>query len=186
MTTTGSERPSEPRIHPVGDDSEVLGRRFGKGRVQPINVSRTIARHSGVFEPWSQLARYLAMDGTLPAREREIVVLRVGWRARSVYEFGQHTLFGRRAGLTDEEISAVTREVGAGPWTDDEKDLIGMVDELIEDDCVGDATWARLARRWSSEELIELVLLAGFYRMVSSTLNTLGVQLEEGVPGWPS
>lgn len=186
MTTTGSERPSEPRIQPVGDDSEALGRRFGDGGPRPINVSRTIARHPGVFEPWSQLARYLAMDGTLPAREREIVVLRVGWRAQAVYEFGQHTLFGRRAGLTDDEIRAVTAEIGSGPWTDGERDLLGMVDELMDDDCVSEATWRRLADRWSPEQLIELVLLAGFYRMVSSSLNTFGVQLEEGVPGWPS
>jgi hypothetical protein len=33
--------------------------------------------------------------------------------------------------------------------------------------------------------LVELVVVAGFYRLVSGFLNTMGVQLDAGVPGWP-
>jgi 4-carboxymuconolactone decarboxylase len=79
----------------------------------------------------------------------------------------------------------VTQSPGSGPWTGDERALLAMVDELVDDDCVTDETWQRLSRRWGPAELVELVLLAGFYRMVSDVLNSLGVQREEGVPGWP-
>jgi 4-carboxymuconolactone decarboxylase len=179
-----SVRPEQARIRPV-EDSDLIRSRFPSSSDRVLNVSRTMANHPGLFEPWSNLARFLAMDGTLPARLRELVILRIGWRAGSVYEFGQHTQFGRRVGLTDEEIRAVTWDLAAGPWSDEERDLLEMTDEIFDDDCVGETTWRRLARRWSPSELIELVTLAGFYRMVSSTLNTFGVELEEGVPGWP-
>ena len=109
----------------------------------------------------------------------------MGWRARSIYEFGQHTLFGRTAGLTEAEIAALAGEIRDGPWSEGEMALLQMVDELVDEDCVSDATWGRLSRRWSPSELVELVLLTGFYRMVSSSLNTFGVELDEGVPGWP-
>jgi 4-carboxymuconolactone decarboxylase len=53
------------------------------------------------------------------------------------------------------------------------------------DDCASDATFAALRRRWNDAELVELVALVGFYRMVSGLLNTLGVAPEDGLPGWP-
>jgi alkylhydroperoxidase family enzyme len=60
-----------------------------------------------------------------------------------------------------------------------------MADELCEDDCVGDDTFAALAERWNEAELVELIVCAGFYRMVSGLLNSFGVPLDDGVPGWP-
>ena len=60
-----------------------------------------------------------------------------------------------------------------------------MSDELSDDDCVSDATWELLATRWSEAELVELLVVAGFYRLVSGFLNSAGVQLDEGVAGFP-
>ena len=62
---------------------------------------------------------------------------------------------------------------------------IALADELSADDRVGDATWERLAARWSDAELVELLLVAGMYRLVSGFLNSTGVQLDDGVPGFP-
>jgi alkylhydroperoxidase family enzyme len=121
----------------------------------------------------------------LPARERELVILRVGANAQSVYEFGQHTLIGRDSGITDDEVLALTLPADAHPWSEGDRDLIALADELCADDCVSDATWARLAGRWDDEALVELVVVAGFYRLVSGFLNSAGVQLDPGVPGWP-
>jgi acyl-CoA reductase-like NAD-dependent aldehyde dehydrogenase len=64
--------------------------------------------------------------------------------------------------------------------------LIAMADELAADDCVTDATWAVLAARWGAAELVELLVVAGFYRLVSGFLNSAGVQLDPGVPGFPA
>ena len=62
---------------------------------------------------------------------------------------------------------------------------MALADDLCQEDCVSDATWAELAKTWTDAQLVELVVCAGFYRMVSGFLNSAGVQLDEGVPGWP-
>lgn len=114
------------------------------------------------------------------------MILRVGWNAQAKYEFGQHTVIGLRCGLTEEEIAALTEAPADHPWSADDLALLAMADELHGDDCVTDATWSALATRWSDEQLVELLIVAGFYRMVSGFLNSAGIELDEGVPGFPS
>lgn len=152
---------------------------------EPINIFRTMAHHPKLLKRFNLLGGSFLAHGVLPAREREIVILRVGWRCGSVYEFGQHTVMGRHAGLTDEEIALLGSTRAAGGWSEDDQALIALADELCDDDCVSDITWAALRARWDDAALVELVALAGFYRMVSGFLNTMGVQLDDGIPGWP-
>lgn len=152
---------------------------------QPLNIFGTLAHHPAVLKRFLTYAGYFLNKGLLPPREREIVILRVGWNCRSVYEFGQHTVIGERVGVTRNEIVALTKELSEHAWSQVDADLITMCDELCDDNCVSDATWARLAARWNEAELTELVMVAGTYRLVSGYLNTMGVQLDDGVPGWP-
>jgi 4-carboxymuconolactone decarboxylase len=155
------------------------------GRGPTLNIVKTLANHPALFALWGPFARYLAWQGLLPARVREIVVLRMGWRTAAIYEFGHHAVFGRRAGLTDDEIRAATGDPGRWPGTEEERDLLVMVDDLVDHDEVSAATWERLARCWGTEELIELLMLAGFYRAIAMFLRSVGVEPEEGLPGWP-
>lgn len=182
-----TSRPSEPRVPPVADPSpevrEILAGALDRdGR--PLNIFGTLAHNPRVLKRFNVLGGGLLNKGVLPARERELVILRVGWNARAVYEFGQHTIIGRQSGLTEAEIAAVCG-VGDHAWEPGDHLLLTMADELCEDDCVGDDTWRALADRWDEAALVELVVVAGFYRMVSGFLNTFGVPLDDGVPGWP-
>jgi 4-carboxymuconolactone decarboxylase len=185
-------RPRQPRLSPIelGDaiESELADvlAKTGLRDGQPLNIFGTLAHQPRLLKRFNALGGAFLAHGLLPAREREIVILRVGWNCRSVYEFGQHTLFGREAGLSDEEIAALATTRADGPWSADDEALIALADEICADDCAGEGTFAALRRRWSDAELVELVALAGFYRMVSGFLNTLGVQPEEGLPTWPA
>jgi alkylhydroperoxidase family enzyme len=143
-----------------------------------------MVKHRGLAERFNRLGGYLLIKGLLPPRERELVILRVGWRCGSVYEFGQHTLMSRPAGVTEDEIRRLAQESTDG-WAEGDQDLILLADELCASNTVTQPTWDRLAARWSDEEMIELVILGGFYRMVSGFLNSVGVELDAGVPGWP-
>ncbi|MDZ7679905.1 MAG: carboxymuconolactone decarboxylase family protein [Acidimicrobiales bacterium] len=182
-------RPSEPRIRPVADptseQSEVLEKTGTRPERGPLNIFATMVHNRRVANRAVLLGGAFLNKGTIPEREREIVILRVGHRANAEYEFGQHTLIGGRAGLTDDEIEALATNVSEHPWSDDDRALIAMVDDLSADDCVSDSTWGGLAQRWSDEQLVELVMLAGYYRMISGFLNSAGVQLDDGVPGFP-
>lgn len=166
----------EPRIAPI--DGEVEG-------VPNLNIFRTMVRHPKLADRFNRFGGYFLYKSTLPAREREVVILRTGWRSEAVYEFGQHTVIGRNAGMTDEEIARLATE-GTDGWAEGDRDLIDLVDELCATNDVSDGTWARLTARWDEADMIELVLLAGFYRLVSGFLNALRVQLEPGTPGWPA
>jgi alkylhydroperoxidase family enzyme len=167
--------PSRPRIDPVPTTDDPPS----------LNIFRTLAHNRPLLKGFLSLGAKLLTDGTLPAREREIVILRAGWRCGSEYEFGQHTTIGLNAGLTAAEIDRLA-DAGSGEWSDEDAALISMVDDLCDDDAVSEPTWTRLAARWSEPELIELVLLAGYYRLVSGFLNSAQVALEPGTPGWPS
>ena len=186
MTT---QRPAGSRIEPVADVDDELadilaGALTHDGR--PLNIFGVLGNHPKLLKRFNLLGGFLLNKGLLPAREREIVILRVGWNARAVYEFGQHTIIGGREGLTDVEITALTKPAGSHDWSAADRALIALADELHDDDCVGDDTWAVLATSWSDAQLVELLVLAGFYRMVSGFLNSAGVQLDPGVPGFPA
>ena len=186
-----SARPDEPRIEPValdeaeGELAEILsGALTLDGR--PLNIFGVLGQHPKLLKRFNLLGGFLLNKGLLPERERELVILRVGWNAQAKYEFGQHTVIGKRCGLTDDEIAAVTRPVDEQDWSNDDRALLALADELADDDCVTDDTWQVLAGRWSDAELVELLVVAGFYRLVSGFLNSTGVQLDDGVPGFPT
>ena len=185
------ERPTQPRIEPIDldavADDELLDTLAGALTVdgRPLNIFGVLAHHPKLLKRFNLLGGFLLNKGLLPERERELVILRIGWNARAAYEFGQHTVIGRRCGLTDEEIAALTAAADRHDWTAEDRALIAMADDLCADDCVSDDTWAGLAARWSDAELVELLVVAGFYRLVSGFLNSAGVQLDDGVPGFP-
>ena len=154
-------------------------RTYGK-LLEPALV---FAHHPRLLERFNVLGGLFLAHGLVPARERELVILRTGWRTRCEYEFGQHTVLGRRAGLDDDEIRRVTREDAR--WPPGDALLIRLADEVHETHDVSDALWQELGARWSHAELLELVALAGFYGMVSALLNAARVQREPGTPGWP-
>lgn len=175
-----------PRIPPVSDPSPQVAEQFAKafGDRRPLNIFATLAHAPKMLESVLRMGGFLLSGKGMPEREREIVILRVGWRAGSVYEFGQHTVLGRQAGLTDEEITRLTEDSLDG-WDEGDRLLVAMADDLHADDKVADSTWAGLAERWDETHLVELLVLAGFYRLVSGFLNSAGVELDPGTPGWP-
>lgn len=190
MSSNSIPRPQSPRLNPVvpatDEERELLSRGIDAPDGTPLNIFATLAHHPAVLKRFLSYAGYFLNKGLLPAREREIVILRVGWKCQSVYEFGQHTLIGRQVGLTDTEISALASDDSLHPWSTDDATLLAMCDELCDDNCVSDETWRSLAARWNEAELTELVMVAGTYRLVSGYLNTMGVQLDAETPGWPT
>ena len=170
-----SDLPAQPRIAPLPPHPD---------DARQLNIFRTLAHSRELYKGFLALGGHLLGGDALPAREREIVILRAGFRSGSEYEFGQHTRIGRSVGLDDDEIARLAG-AGAGTWSDDDAALVDMVDELCADDVVSEHTWQRLASRWSEQQLLELLVLAGYYRLVSGLLNSVGVALEPDTPGWP-
>jgi 4-carboxymuconolactone decarboxylase len=186
-----SPRPSAPRVPPLpeaewDDKTRELVEAASAGAVGAgaPNIFTTLVRHRRLFRRWSAFGGVL-LTGTLPPRDRELVILRAGWLCQSAYEWGQHVRLGRSAGLSDEEIRRVIDGPAAEGWTGIEAALLRATDELHTDGCISEPTWATLAGNFSTEQLIELPMLVGQYHLVAFTLNSLGVQREPGVPDFP-
>ena len=133
-------RPATPRVEPIPEVAAKAQARMAQSPANAINVLATMAHNKVISKAIGKFAGAVLTETTIPARQRELAILRMGWNCQAVYEFGQHTLFGRAAGLTDEEIHRTTLPVDAPGWTDDERTLVQMVDDLTEEDCVSDAT----------------------------------------------
>jgi alkylhydroperoxidase family enzyme len=179
-------RPAAPRLEPIAKVAERARVAMADQPVNAVNVMATMAHNRTISKALGGFAQTCLFGGELPRRQVEIAVLRMGWNCQAVYEFGQHTLFGRHAGLSDDEIYLTTRPVAEGNWAPPDAAILQLVDDLYADDCVGDAAWAEAARHFSAADLIHLIATAGCYRVVSGFLNSCGVQLDEGVPGWPA
>jgi alkylhydroperoxidase family enzyme len=143
-----------------------------------LSVYTTLVRNTDVFADLLPLGQRLLQLSTLDPSARELVILRVAWRCRAPYVFAHHDVIGRSAGLTDDDLAAVVTE--GGPL------LLRAVDELVADHRLSDSAWGELSGRYSTEQVIEISMLAGFYAMLAGALNSLGVQLEDGyaAPEW--
>jgi 4-carboxymuconolactone decarboxylase len=175
---------TEPRIPPTTDadwDDETRALVEGLGR---MNIFATLAHHPKLLKRWLVFGNHVLNKSTLPARERELAILRVGWRCGSDYEFGQHTVIGKRLGVTDDEIVRLATESLDG-WSDTDAAIVRAADELVADHTISDGTWAELSETWDTQQVMDLVFAIGQYVLVSMALNTFRVQREDGVPGFP-
>ena len=178
-------RLDQPRLDPLPDDAldPELRERFGQGPV--LNIFRTLAHHPRLLKRWLVFGNHVLAKSSLPPRERELAILRTGWRCRAGYEWGQHVLIARGSGLGDEEIARVAEGPGAPGWSEAEQALLRATDELLDDAFVSDETWKALSAHFTVEQCIDLIFTVGQYHLVSMALNTLGVQPEAGLPRLP-
>jgi 4-carboxymuconolactone decarboxylase len=179
-----------PRIQPTTeadwtDDSRpVMAANSRSG--PPLNVFATIARHPKLLKRWVVFANHVLNGNTLPARERELVILRTGYLCRSGYEWAQHVAIGRAVGVTDADIQQRTVGSTAEGWGERERVLLHATEQLVADHFVDDATWAALAADWNQQQLMDLVFTVGQYTLVSMALNSFGVQLEDTTERFPA
>ena len=175
-------RLATPRLTPLPESEWTQQQREEITRGNPpriLNIFRTLIRHPDLYRRWMPFGNHVLFKSSLPPRERELAILRVGWLCRSAYEFHQHTRVGKAAGLSDADIERVKTGPRDSAWTPAERVLLQAVDELHADQFVTDATWKALGSHFSEHQLIDLVFAVGQYTMVSMALNTLGVQIED-------
>lgn len=182
-TSPDAAGPRSPRIDPLpsrewDDQAKELLAQAGGPAGTAINLFATLVRHPGLFRRWLPFGGKL-LAGRLPARDRELLILRTAWRCGSPYEWAQHARIAGDVGLDANEIERVRD--GAAAWSPWDATLLRAADELHDDNCLSDTTWAALADRYDQRQLIELPMLVGHYHLLAFTLNSLGVQLEAGV-----
>jgi alkylhydroperoxidase family enzyme len=149
---------------------------------EPLNAARVLAQHPLLLKRFSLFAGMFLSRSLLPERDREIVTLRCAHRFGSEYYFGHHIVLADPL-LGPEDI---VRAVGPSKeWTGFERLLIEATDELADTWDLSDQSWERLSGGYAPDQMLELVMLVGFYRMTCLYVNTIGIEREPGIPGWP-
>jgi 4-carboxymuconolactone decarboxylase len=180
---------TQPRVTPLPADQrderteELLAGLRGRSS-EDMNLFATLARHPRVLKRWSAFGGTL-LNGDLPARDREILIMRTAWNCRAGYEWAHHVPIAARAGLTGEEIARLGTAAAHEGWPAGEEALVRAADELHGDGVLGDATWKALADRYDDAQLIEVCMVVGQYHLVSFTVRSLGIEIEPGLDAMP-
>ena len=177
-----------PRLKPIpqadwsDEVQKILQPNVAQGSV--FNIFKTLAHHPDLLRRWLVFGNHVLFKSTLPPRERELVILRIGWLCEAEYEWAQHVKIGKDAELTDVEIERIKAGPNARGWNEPDTLLLRATDELRRDAFISDATWKGLIAHFDTKQLMDVVFAVGQYNLVSMALNTLGVQLDDGLDGF--
>ena len=176
--------PPVPPAERTGQIRELLDQAL-VGTGPDANIFATLVRAPGLYRRWLPFGGKL-LAGKLPARDRELLILRTGWNCGAEYEWAQHARIALSCGLTTEEIERVTFDQADDGWAPFDATLLRAADELHATSTISDPTWSELAERYDIQQLIELPMLVGHYHLVAMALNTFGVELDDGLEGFPT
>jgi alkylhydroperoxidase family enzyme len=181
MTSTSTT----PRVAPgglrdIGLPIWVFSRLAGRvTHSSPPRIFTTLGRNRRLFWGWLHFAGRLMPGGRLPRVDTELVILRVAAVRGSDYEFGHHSVLGRRAGLSAADIERTRSDSATGGWSERQSLLLRVTESLLEQRDLDDELWGELRGTLDEGECIELLLLVGHYDMLATTLTALRVQPED-------
>lgn len=118
----------------------------------------------------------------IPAKLRELMILRVGNLCAAPYEMHHHTRIARETGLTDAELLAIAEGPGAAGLDETQRFLLEMVDELVADKRLSEPRFARANAEFGTRMVADMVLLVGFYTMACMFLNSFEIDIETPAP----
>jgi alkylhydroperoxidase family enzyme len=179
---------TEPRVPMLSlEEAAAAAKRLEiPAQIAELNVFRVLLRQPTLAKRVNDLLLTLLLDGKLAPRLRELVIMRLGWATGSEYEWTQHWRIALQLGLSEADVLAVR------DWRDStvldaaDKAVLAATDEVLADGAISRDTWARCETHvGGTEALLELVTAIGTWRMISSTLRSLEIPLEDGVSGWP-
>ena len=170
----------EPLAPPYPSDIEAALTRLMPPGVPPLNLFRTLAHNPAALNTFAHNGALVFRLGSLDATHREIMIQRTCALCGAEYEWGVHAaFFGKRTNLEGERLAATLHGDAESPvWNPGEATLIRLADELHASHTISEPLWDALKERWTPPQIIELIVLAGFYHTVSYLVNGLGVELE--------
>ncbi|MBA4863525.1 carboxymuconolactone decarboxylase family protein [Streptomyces sp. PSKA54] len=163
-------RPPNPR-HPIP------GRR--SDRPKALNALGTLAHYPALTQAFHTFNGHVLFASTLTVRQRELLVLRVAAVREATYEWAQHVVLARDAGIADEEIERVAKGPDASGWTPLDRAMVRAVDELLADAKLGDATWQELAGALDEQQLMDLIFTVGAYDVLAMVFRSFEIELDD-------
>jgi 4-carboxymuconolactone decarboxylase len=150
-----------------------------------LNILHTIAHLPNLLGPFLGFAAALAQKGELTRRDSELLALRAAWNCQSEFEWGHHAVYARAAGVGDDEIASLARDLSSHDWSAHDLHLLRAADQLHAHQQISDDVWSELATAFTEAQLVEIPFVVGQYTMLSMVANSTGVELEPGHDSLP-
>lgn len=149
-----------------------------EGRPKALNALGTLARHPALTRAFHTFNGHVLFATTITPRQRELLVLRVATLRSCEYEWAQHMVQARDAGIGDDEIGRVASGPDAAGWDPLDRYLLSAADELIGDGCISDETWRGLSEDLDDQQLMDVVFTVGAYEILAMAFRSFGVPLD--------
>ena len=169
------------------EEAQRLGREIGIGEAQAgRSAFRMLANHPDLVKHVYGLLTMLLTRNKLPTRLRELIIMRLAWRAKAEYAWFQHYRHATQAGLTPEQIVAVRDWRKSELFGPADRAVLAAADDTCDHGKISDAVWAQCARELGEPAvLVEMVVAIGNWTMFAQLLRSLEVEIEAGDAPWP-
>jgi 4-carboxymuconolactone decarboxylase len=146
---------------------------------RPVNIHRTVAQSPAIFEKFVAFAWCLRLESDLKPAERELAIVRVLELGRGEYELRHHRRMAAAAGLSRDQIAALSpKVVNLTLFDDREAAILRMVDAFCSGGGVDDATQRDIKAMFSDRQIVELGLTLALYFGLAHFTNMLAVPLD--------
>lgn len=154
-----------------------------QGKLDASNLFMTLMGNFRIFSRWILFASSLMPYGQLKRRETELIILRVAWNCRCLYEWKQHQAISQQVGVTTNDLLAVT--LGAEGFKADSCEALLMLacDEFHHQRMVCEQTWFKLTQFYHHKNLLEILMVIGHYEMLAGILNSTGIEVDKNLLG---
>ena len=177
-------RLTTPRIPPLPeaqwtDEHRAIVATYGP-EVRIGNAFRTLLNVPALVEAVMPFQIYITSDSTLPARHRELLILRTAWLSQNTYVWADHAPVARTAGVTPADRHRIAEGPNAAGWDPFEATLLRLADELFRNSSVSDATWSTLEARYDLYHMVDAIMTVNEFTLLSMLFNSMGVQPDDG------
>jgi alkylhydroperoxidase family enzyme len=144
-----------------------------------LNIFRMMAHARTNFRPLLRLGTAILSEQKLDSKLRELAILQVAQLSPARYEWVQHVPIAKTMGATNAQIDAIERSrLDADCFSADEQLVLRFTTEVVRNVRASDAMFEAIAKRFSAQEIVELILAIGYYMTVARLLETTAVDLE--------
>lgn len=169
------EQPDDPRVRDV---FERLRKRWQGAPV--LNLYRLIGWAPGLLGPWMDFAHAMRFKTATPAALRELMVVRQGQLLRAEYEWKHHWVAAREEGVPESQLQALDDWSASTLFSATERAVLALAEDMGAGQGASQHTMDALTACLPNEQVVELVMISGFYAGVGRVINSLGVQIEPG------
>lgn len=176
----------KPLTEPYPEDVAEILSKYPQQNGYILSLFRVFANSQRFLQ--KGVPNLLDRGSPIPLRMREITILRVTANLSCEYEWGVHvSIFAKAAKLTEAQVAATrSKEIDNQMWSDEELNLITLIDQLCKSGVVEDEVLEEFQNNWSKEQQLEIVALAGAYHTVSFVASIAKLPNESFGAAFPS